>query len=168
MRGSLRSCPEARRLEDVLATRGLVLFSLDCPRLPGRHAQGGQLGAVRHGPPVAPTRRSDRRSAAAGGRRQVSAGGAQFTASIRVAVNSQRKGADGDNVERTDWFRVRTIGSKADYAQRFTKDQRDLVAGRLDISEWHTREGDKRTFVRHLGRRRGEPVTARAWRSWAW
>jgi len=75
----------------------------------------------------------------------VSAGGAQFTASIRVAVNSQRKGADGDNVERTDWFRVRTIGSKADYAQRFTKDQRDLVAGRLDISEWHTREGEKRT-----------------------
>jgi hypothetical protein len=29
MRGSLRSCPEALRLEDVLDTNGLVLFSLD-------------------------------------------------------------------------------------------------------------------------------------------
>src|SRR6185437_4583493 len=29
MRGSLRTCPEALRLEDVLDTRGLVLFSLD-------------------------------------------------------------------------------------------------------------------------------------------
>src|SRR5437870_7207737 len=28
MRGSLRSCPEALRLEDVLDTNGLVLFSL--------------------------------------------------------------------------------------------------------------------------------------------
>src|SRR2546429_6752735 len=29
MRGSLRTCPEALRLEDVIDTRGLVLFSLD-------------------------------------------------------------------------------------------------------------------------------------------
>src|SRR5919206_3904102 len=28
MRGSLRTCPEALRLEDVIDTRGLVLFSL--------------------------------------------------------------------------------------------------------------------------------------------
>jgi single-stranded DNA-binding protein len=32
--------------------------------------------------------------------------------SIRVAVNSRRRGPDGENVERTDWFRVRTMGSK--------------------------------------------------------
>jgi len=56
-------------------------------------------------------------------------------ASIRVAVNSRRKGADGDQVERTDWFRVRTMGSKAEYVQRFTKGQRVLVIGRLEISE---------------------------------
>src|SRR5439155_7323492 len=29
MRGSLQTCPEALRLEDVIDTRGLVLFSLD-------------------------------------------------------------------------------------------------------------------------------------------
>jgi single-strand DNA-binding protein len=65
--------------------------------------------------------------------------------SIRVAVNSRRRGPDGDQVERTDWFRVRTMGSKADYVQRFTKGQRVLVIGRLEISDWETREGEKRT-----------------------
>src|SRR5450759_920128 len=65
--------------------------------------------------------------------------------SIRVAVNSRRKGADGEQVERTDWFRVRTMGSKADYVQRFTKGQRVLVIGRLEIGEWQTREGETRT-----------------------
>ena len=34
LRGSLRSCPEALRLEDVLDTRGLVLFSLDAAGYP--------------------------------------------------------------------------------------------------------------------------------------
>ncbi len=66
-------------------------------------------------------------------------------ASIRVAVKSRRKGADGEQVERTDWFRVRAMGSKAEYVQRFTKGQRVLVIGRLEISEWQTREGEPRT-----------------------
>ena len=65
--------------------------------------------------------------------------------SIRVAVNSRRRGADGEQVERTDWFRVRTMGSKAEYVQRFTKGQRVLVIGRLEISEWQPREGETRT-----------------------
>jgi hypothetical protein len=34
MRGSLRNCPEALRLEDVLDTNGLVLFSLDAAEYP--------------------------------------------------------------------------------------------------------------------------------------
>ncbi|MDQ6670147.1 MAG: single-stranded DNA-binding protein [Chloroflexota bacterium] len=65
--------------------------------------------------------------------------------SIRVAVNSRRRGADGESVERTDWFRARTMGSKAEYVQRFTKGQRALVIGRLEIGEWTTREGETRT-----------------------
>src|SRR2546428_10268882 len=65
--------------------------------------------------------------------------------SIRVAVNSRRRGADGEQVERTDWFRVRTMGSKSEYVQRFTKGQRVLVIGRLEIGEWQTREGETRT-----------------------
>jgi hypothetical protein len=34
MRGSLRACPEALRLDDVLTTNGLVLFSLDAAEYP--------------------------------------------------------------------------------------------------------------------------------------
>jgi single-stranded DNA-binding protein len=37
------------------------------------------------------------------------------------------------------------MGSKAEYVQRFTKGQRVLVIGRLEISEWQTREGESRT-----------------------
>jgi single-strand DNA-binding protein len=65
--------------------------------------------------------------------------------SIRVAVNSRRRGADGESVERTDWFRARAMGSKAEYVSRFTKGQRVLVVGRLEIGEWQTREGETRT-----------------------
>jgi single-strand DNA-binding protein len=65
--------------------------------------------------------------------------------SIRVAVNSKRRGQDGENVERTDWFRARVMGAKAEYVARFHKGQRVLVIGRLDIGEWTTREGESRT-----------------------
>jgi len=64
--------------------------------------------------------------------------------SIRVAVNSRRRGPDGENVERTDWFRTRVMGAKADYVSRFHKGQRVLVIGRLEIGEWQTREGETR------------------------
>jgi single-strand DNA-binding protein len=75
--------------------------------------------------------------------RLTSSGVSQTT--FRAAVNSRRRGPDGESVERTDWFRVRTMGSKAEYVQRFTKGQRVLVVGRLEIGEWETREGEKRT-----------------------
>ncbi len=65
--------------------------------------------------------------------------------SIRVAVNTRRRGADGQQVERTDWFRARVMGAKADYVEKFHKGQRVLVIGRLEIGEWTTREGDPRT-----------------------
>jgi single-strand DNA-binding protein len=64
---------------------------------------------------------------------------------FRVAVNSRRPGADGESIERTDWFRVRVMGSRAEYVQRFGKGQRVLVVGRLQIEDWETREGEKRT-----------------------
>jgi single-strand DNA-binding protein len=65
--------------------------------------------------------------------------------SIRVAVNSRRRGQDGESVERTDWFRARVMGAKADYVSQFHKGQRVLVIGRLEIGEWTTREGEPRT-----------------------
>ena len=65
--------------------------------------------------------------------------------SIRVAVNSRRRGQDGEQIERTDWFRARVMGAKAEYVERFRKGQRVLVIGRLEIGEWTTREGEHRT-----------------------
>jgi len=66
--------------------------------------------------------------------------------SIRVAVNSRRKDANGDQVERTDWFRVRMGGGRGDYvARELRKGSRVLVRGRLEIGEWTTREGEVRT-----------------------
>ena len=38
--------------------------------------------------------------------------------SIRVAVNSRRKDADGQQIERTDWFRARMSGGRADCRAR--------------------------------------------------
>jgi len=76
--------------------------------------------------------------------RFTSAGVAQTT--INVAVNSRRRGPDGENVERTDWFRARTMGAKAEYVQRFTKGQRVLVVGRLEIGEYTAKTtGERRT-----------------------
>lgn len=66
------------------------------------------------------------------------------TTTFRVAVNSRRTSSEGEVLERTDWFRVRTMGSKAEYVARFTKGQRVLVVGRLEIGEYVSREGDKR------------------------
>ncbi len=39
---------------------------------------------------------------------------------------------------------ARAMGSKAEYVSRFTKGQRVLVVGRLEIGEWQTHEGESR------------------------
>jgi len=66
--------------------------------------------------------------------------------SVRVAVNSRRKDAQGEQVERTDWFRARMGGGRGDYvARELRKGSRVLVRGRLEIGEWTTREGEVRT-----------------------
>lgn len=53
-----------------------------------------------------------------------------------VAVNSRVRASDGEFEERTDWFRVRTIGNRATYAAQLEKGQRVLIVGRLTIGEW--------------------------------
>ncbi|MBV9327468.1 MAG: single-stranded DNA-binding protein [Chloroflexi bacterium] len=74
------------------------------------------------------------------------ADGKQLT-SIRVAVNSRRKDANGEQVERTDWFRARMGGGRADYAAReLHKGSRVLVRGRLEMGEYTARNtGEVRT-----------------------
>jgi single-strand DNA-binding protein len=66
--------------------------------------------------------------------------------SIRVAVNSRRKDANGEQIERTDWFRARMGGGRADYvARELHKGSRVLVRGRLEIGEYTSRDGEQRT-----------------------
>ena len=74
------------------------------------------------------------------------ADGKQLT-SIRVAVNSRRKDANGEQVERTDWFRARMGGGRDDYAAReLHKGSRVLVRGRLEIGEYTAKNtGEVRT-----------------------
>jgi single-strand DNA-binding protein len=63
---------------------------------------------------------------------------------FRVAVNQVRTGPDGERQENTEWFRVRVMGRLAESAQRLTKGSRVLVAGRLDITHYTSREGEQR------------------------
>ena len=73
-----------------------------------------------------------------------SAKGTQI-AQFNVAVNQVRTGPDGERQENTEWFRVRVMGTRADYVLRFNKGQRVLVVGRLDIGHYQSREGETRT-----------------------
>jgi single-strand DNA-binding protein len=64
--------------------------------------------------------------------------------SLRVAVNQIRTGPDGDRQENTEWFSIQVVGRQADFAQRLTKGSRVFVAGRLDIRQYTSREGEPR------------------------
>lgn len=67
--------------------------------------------------------------------------GAKIT-SFRVAVNQSHSRPDSDErVESTEWFRVRATGYLGDRAVRLHKGFRVLVVGRLDISDYQTRDG---------------------------
>lgn len=63
---------------------------------------------------------------------------------FRVAVNQVRTAPDGERQEHTEWFRIRAMGRLADTTQRLAKGSRVLVAGRLDIGRYQSREGEAR------------------------
>lgn len=63
---------------------------------------------------------------------------------FRVAVHQVRTSAEGERQESTEWFRVRAVGRLSEIAQRLTKGSRVVVAGRLEISRYQSREGEPR------------------------
>ena len=63
---------------------------------------------------------------------------------FRVGVNQTRVNLDGARQQSTEWFQVRVMGHRNDFAQRLTRGTRVLVLGRLDISHYHSREGEQR------------------------
>jgi single-strand DNA-binding protein len=62
-----------------------------------------------------------------------------------VAINQVRTTEDGQRSEHTEWFRVRAMGTQAQWAKGLTKGSRAFVAGRLDISRYQARDGEDRT-----------------------
>lgn len=66
---------------------------------------------------------------------------------FRVAVNTSRKGADGQWQEHTDWFTITAFGPLAQRAaERLARGLRVFVTGRLQTRVWESSDGP-RTFL---------------------
>ena len=66
---------------------------------------------------------------------------------FRVAVNTRRKNGE-DWEDHTDWFRVSVSGARADFlAEHLMKGVHVTVLGRLQIGEYTSRDGERRTSL---------------------
>jgi single-strand DNA-binding protein len=64
---------------------------------------------------------------------------------LRVAVNDNRKGPDGEWVEETLWFRVSVWEQAAErLAEQLRKGNKIYAEGQLRVREYETRDGEKR------------------------
>jgi len=67
---------------------------------------------------------------------------------MRIACNSSRRDADGDYVERPNYFDVSIYGAPAERVSEFMhRGSRVAVDGRLEWREWETAEQQKRQAV---------------------
>lgn len=68
---------------------------------------------------------------------------------LRIGVNGRRKdGPTGEWVDKPNFFDVTVFGKSAENAAKYlAKGRRVLIEGRLDWSEWETKEGGKRQSV---------------------
>ena len=71
------------------------------------------------------------------------------TANFSVAVNSRKKGANGEWEDQTEWFRVVCFDRLAERAvQYLAKGRQVYVEGRLQTRSWNDKNtGEKRTAV---------------------
>jgi single-strand DNA-binding protein len=89
--------------------------------------------------------------------------GGKAVAELRVAVNDRSKGADGEWVEETQWFRVELWEQAAERAaERLRKGHKVFAEGALRAREWEGKDGQKRTsleirFARVQSLERREP-----------
>ena len=70
--------------------------------------------------------------------------GAAIT-SFRVAVNQARRTGEGEREQETHWFRVSAMGYLAEQAARLDRGDRVLIVGRLQLSTYQSRDGERRT-----------------------
>ena len=67
---------------------------------------------------------------------------------LRVAVNDNRKGPDGEWVEETLWFRVSVWEQAAErLAEQLRKGNKIYAEGQLRAREYDARDGQKRTSL---------------------
>jgi single-strand DNA-binding protein len=68
--------------------------------------------------------------------------------SLRLAVNTRRKGASGDWEDKPNYFDVTVWGAQGENCNRFLSKGRPIALdGRLEWREWETQEGQKRQAI---------------------
>lgn len=67
-------------------------------------------------------------------------------ADFGLAVNRQRKGADGNRIEEVTFVDVTAFGKQAEVIQQYTRKGRPLfVEGHLKLDQWTAQDGQKRS-----------------------
>ena len=70
-------------------------------------------------------------------------------ADMRIAVNESRKNKDGEQIEKTCYVDLVSWGRQAELCgEILTKGSPLFVDGRLELDEWETKDGDKRSKLR--------------------
>ena len=70
-----------------------------------------------------------------------------------VAVNDSWQGRDGEQRERTEWFKVVAWRRLAEISNEYLRTGRQVyVDGRLETREWQDREGNDRTTTELIAR----------------
>ena len=74
--------------------------------------------------------------------------GGKAVTDLRVAVNDNRKGPDGEWIEETLWFRVSVWEQAAErLAEQLRKGNKIYAEGQLRAREYEARDGQKRTSL---------------------
>ena len=74
--------------------------------------------------------------------------GGKAVTDLRVAVNDNRKGPDGEWIEETLWFRVSVWEQQAErLAEQLRKGNKIYAEGQLRAREYEARDGQKRTSL---------------------
>lgn len=78
-------------------------------------------------------------------------GSGTAAASAGIAVNSRRKGPDGEYEDEAHFFDLQLYGSLAENAaETLTRGTRVVATGRLNFRQWETDGGDRRSKVEVL------------------
>jgi single-strand DNA-binding protein len=71
--------------------------------------------------------------------------GGKAVTELRIAVNDNRKGPDGEWIEETLWFRVSVWEQAAErLAEQLRKGNKVYAEGQLRVREYESRDGEKR------------------------